>query len=122
MSKKKTKIEIDKFYNFYGGKSHPSLVYEKTNRKTYKALKFGTTRGKHMTEIKPIQKGYEKSYVQNRPVEGTRDDYGNKLEGLSVDPLNQGFLNEIKKRPTHKTKRAKRRYENQKKPPNHKSS
>ena len=105
-------------FNFYGGKSHPSLVFEKTERKTYKALKFGTTQGKHMTEIKPIKKGYEKSYVQNRPVEGTRDDYGNELQGLSVNPSNEKLLSEIKKRPTHKTRRARRRYENQKKPPN----
>lgn len=35
MSKKRSKIEIDQFYIFYGGKSHPSLVFEKTERKTY---------------------------------------------------------------------------------------
>ena len=119
MSKKKSKLEINKFYNFYGGKTHPSLVFETTKRKTYKSFKFGTTKGKHMTEIKPIQEGYEKSYVNNRPVEGTRDDYGNELLGLSIDSTDQKLLEEIKKRPTHKTKRAKRRYNNkQKKPPN----
>ena len=51
-------------------------------------------------------------------VEGTRDDYGNKLQYLSVNPSNEKLLSEIKKRPTHKTRRARRHYENQKKPPN----
>ena len=118
MSKKKTKIEINKFYNLYGGKTHPSLVFKKTKFKTYKSFKFGTTKGKHMTEIEAIQKGYQKSYVNNRPIEGTRDDYGNELNGLKVNPKNAGVLEEIKKRPPRLTKRAKRRYEIQKKPPN----
>ena len=111
MSKKKLKLEINKFYNFYGGKTHPSLVYEKTKRKTYKSLKFGTTSRLHMTEIKPIQKGYKKSYVLNRPVEGTRDDYGRELLGLRIDSSDINLLEDIKKRPTKKTKRAKLRYE-----------
>ena len=110
MSKKKSSLEVNKFYKLYGGKTHPSLVFEKTTRKTYKSLKFGTTKGKHMTEIKPIQKGIEKSYVQNRPVEGTRDDYGNELFGLNVDPSDLSTLTEIKKKVTCKTKRAKLRY------------
>ena len=118
MSKKKPKIIINKFYIFYGGKHHPSLVFAKTNRKTYKALRFGTTKGKHMTKIKPIQKGYEQSYVQNRPVEGTKDDYGNELFGLNINQLDAEIISKIKNRPTRKTKRAKLRYAEQKKPPN----
>lgn len=111
MSKKKSKLQIGKFYNSYGGKTHPSLVFEKTEFKTYKSIKFGTTKDKHMTEIKPIQKGYDVSYVKNRPFEGTRKDFGNReLEGLEINPLNIDLIEEIKKRPSNKSSRAKRRY------------
>ena len=50
-----------------------------------------------MTEIKPIQKGYDVSYVKNRPFEGTRQDYGNReLEGLEINPINKELIEEIK--------------------------
>lgn len=111
MAKSKSKIKLNEFYNIYGGKTHPSLVYEKTNHKTYKSIKFGTTKVKHTTEIKPIQKGYDKSYVHNRPFEGTRKDYGDEpLKGLKINSKNLDLIEEIKKRPANKTKRAKRRY------------
>ena len=111
MSKRKNKLLIGKFYNSYGGKTHPSLIFEKTKYKTYKAIKFGTTKDKHMTEIKPIQTGYDVSYVKNRPFEGTRQDFGNReLEGLKINPLNMDLIEEIKKRPSNKSSRAKRRY------------
>ncbi len=107
----KKKIILNEFYAIYGGKTHPSYVYDKTKYKTYKSLKFGTTKARHTTEIKPIQKGYKKSYVHNRPFEGTRKDYGSEpLKGLEINPLDIDLINEIKKRPTNKTKRAKRRY------------
>ena len=118
MSRKRRKIELNRFYKLYGGRTHPSLVYEKTKLKTYKSIKFGTSKTKHTSEIKPIQKGYEKSFVNNRPTEGTQKDYGNELSGLSIDTSDLAKIEEIKKRPTRKTKRAKKRYEQQKKPPN----
>ena len=111
MSNKKTKLKINKFDNLYGGKAHPSLIYEKTKFKTYKSLKFGTTKTKHTTEINPIQKGVERSYVNNRPFEGTRKDYGDReLLGLQINPKDISTINQIKKKQPHKTARAKRRY------------
>lgn len=106
--KNRCKLENGKFYDSYGGESHPALIFEKTNKNTYKSIKFGTTKNKHMTKIKPIQKGYEKSYVLNRPFEGTRKDYGDReLLGLSIHKKDVDLIEEIKKRPSHKSKRAK---------------
>ncbi len=111
MSKGKCKLEIGKFYNIYGGKTHPALVYERTKLNTYKSIKFGTTKAKHTTEILPIQKGIEKTFVHNRPFEGTRKDYGpRELEGLDLNTVDLKLIEEIKNRQTNKTKRAKRRY------------
>ena len=111
MSKQKCKLEIGKFYYSFGGGAHPALIYEITPVKTYKSIKFGTTEGRHMTEIKPIQKGYDKSYVHNRPFEGTRKDYGDdELVGLEIDPSNMDLITDIKRRPSNKSARARKRY------------
>ena len=66
-----------------------------------------------MTEINPIQKGYKKSFVQNRPFEGTRTDFGNKeLEGLQIQSEDIPLIEEIKKKESRKTKRASLRFKN----------
>ena len=110
---KKINLEVGKFYMSYGGSAHPALIYEKTCLGTYKSIKFGTTKRKHMTEINPIQKGYEKSFVQNRPFEGTRADFGDKeLEGLQIQSEDIPLIEEIKKKESRKTKRASSRYKN----------
>ncbi len=102
---------MDKFYYSYGGGAHPSLIYEKTQHKTYKSVKFGTTKKKHMTEIKPIQKGHEKSYVHNRPFEGTRIDYGDReLKGLAINDEDKNFIDQIKKRKPQRSARARKHY------------
>lgn len=107
MSKKKTKLEIGKFYYIYGGGAHPSYIFEITNYGTFKAIKFGTTKGKHMTEIKPIQNGYKCSYVYNRPFEGIRSDFGEReLIGLEINSDDFSIVEQIKKRPSRMTRNA----------------
>ena len=96
----------------YGGGAHPSLIFEKDEKhNTYISLKFGTSKGDHMIEIHPIQEGYDKGYVHNRPFEGVRNDYGNYiLVGLYINEDDEEKLNEIKKKKPHQTKNAKKRY------------
>lgn len=103
---------VGKFYKAYGGPAHPSLIYEiDTKHKTIKSIKFGTTKGKHMTEIHPIQQGYDKSFVHNRPFEGVPSDYDfRELEGLVVDARDLTIIEEIKKKTPMQSKKAKGRY------------
>ena len=64
-----------------------------------------------MISIKPIQKGISKSYIKNRPFEGTTKDYGNReLLGLEFNSDDKDVIEEIKKRRPRLTKRAKLRY------------
>ena len=115
MSKRKTKIETGKFYLSYGGNPHPAKVYQKTNVGTYKAIKTGTTPGKNMIEIKPIQKGLKASYINNRPFEGTRHDYGDReLLGLEFNRCDEQIIEKVKTRKSRLTKRAKCAYERKK--------
>ncbi len=118
MAKKKTKLEIGKFYYIFGGKPHPAQIYEIDKKyKTYKSIKTGTTKRSDMTPIKPIQNGYEKSFVHKRPVEGVRSDYGDReLVGLAFDPSDESTINTIKQRKPKRTKKAKLRYK-EKMPP-----
>lgn len=110
--KRKTKLENGKFYMAYGGNAHPAQIYERTEIETYKSIKFGTSKRKHMTEIRPIQKGIAKSFVQNRPFEGVRSDYGDKeLQGLNIDKKDIELIERIKLKETRKSKKAQRKYE-----------
>ena len=106
------KITIGKFYMVYAGPPHPAYVYEIDKRhKTFKSIKFGTTKAKHMTEIHPLQEGCEKQFVHNRPFEGVRSDYGDKeLLGLQIDKRDYDIIEKIKTREATKSKRAKMRY------------
>ena len=111
--KKNNKLIIGKFYLIYGGLPHPSQVFMYDSKhKTYLSIKFGTTKGRHMTKIHPIQKGNNgEQYVHNRPIEGVRNDYGDKeLLGLSVDDRDCLFIETIKTRTAIKTSKAKKRY------------
>ena len=112
MTNNKTKLIIGKFYMAYGGHQHPSLIIAYDDKhKTYLSFKFGTTPGKQLIEINPIQEGVLKSYVHKRPFEGTRKDYGNKeLQGLNINEKDFEKLDLIKRREPMKSKRAKRRY------------
>ena len=116
MSKKKIKLEVGKFYMVYGGNQHPAYIYEiVVDYKTYKAIKMGTSPGDHRIIIRPIQDGYEYSYVHDRPVEGTRKDFGNReLIGMRIDESDIEIIMSIQKKPTLKTRRAKIKYENKK--------
>ena len=116
MANNKTKLIIGKFYMAYGGHQHPSLVFAYNDKhNTYLSLKFGTTPGKQLVEIHPIQEGITKSYVHKRPFEGTRKDYGSKeLLGLYINEKDFEKLKLIQQREPMKSKRAKRRYINKK--------
>ena len=109
MAKKKCKIEINNFYMAYGGNAHPAFVYEKTKDGTYKAIKTGTTGGKDYIMISPTQLGIKHSYINKRPFEGTRKDFGDKkLLGLSFSKEDLNIINEVKHRRPKLTKSAKK--------------
>lgn len=110
--KNKTKLIIGKFYLIFVGRPHPSIIYlYDSKHKTYLSIKFGTSRGKHMTAVHPIQKDGKEQYVNNRPFEGTRSDYGDKeLVDLKVDERDSMVIEEIKKKKPLRTKKAKKRY------------
>ena len=112
MPKGKNKIESNKFYIVYAGSPHPAFVYEYNKKhKTYKSIKFGTTKGKHMTKIHPLQENISEQYVHNRPFEGTRNDYGDReLLGFSINKSDYSIIEEIKNKETTRSKRAKSRY------------
>ena len=113
MSKKRNKLEINKFYYSYGGNQHPSLIFEYDSiHKTYKALKFGTTKGRHMTEIHPLKDTQVQQYVHNRPFEGVRSDFGDQeLIGFAINDLDAKLLDEIKKKEPIRSKKSKQRYQ-----------
>ena len=110
--KKKSKLIIGRFYLIYGGIPHPSQVYMYDSKhKTYLSIKFGTTKGKHMRKIHPIQKGYKEGFVNNRPFEGIRSDYGDReIEGMKVDEKDKAIIESIKQEKPKQTKGAKKRY------------
>ena len=110
--KKKSGLKVGSFYKAYGGQSHPALVYFFDEKhKTYLSIKFGTTKGRHMTEIHPIQIGYHRSFVRNRPFEGTRNDFGDEeLLGLHIDSRDLALLESIKTKNPDQSKKARKRY------------
>ena len=110
--KAKKKLIVGRFYMAYGGHKHPAHIYAfDAKHKTYISIKFGTTQGKHMTEIHSIQIGVPRSFVHNRPFEGTRKDYGDKeLMGLSIDNRDIEIIEYVKNQRPNKSKRAKQRY------------
>ena len=116
MKKGKTKLIIGNFYMAYGGHQHPAqIIAFDEKHKTFISIKFGTTQGKHMIEIHPIQVGIDKSFVHVRPFEGTRNDYGDReLIGLSIDKRDNVIIEIIKSREPTRSKRAKERYQNKK--------
>ena len=111
--KKKNKLVIGKFYLIYGGSPHPAQIFMiDTKHKTFLSIKFGTTQGKHMVRIHPIQKGRgNEQYAHKRPFEGVRSDYSDKeMLGFAVDDKDYQIIEEIKKRNPMKTSKAKKRY------------
>ena len=109
---KKKRLRISCFYKAYGGPAHPAQIFLfDKNHKTYISIKFGTSKGRHMTEIHPIQKGYKKSYVRNRPFEGTKDDYDDvELLGLNIDSRDKDLIVTIKNRKPDRSRKARMRY------------
>lgn len=112
MAKRKHKLRIGKFYYAYGGTKHPAQIYKKDKvHGTYLSIKTGTTQRKDMVAIRPIQKGVQHSYVNKRPFEGTRKDYGDReLLGLVFDPSDSEEIEMIKTRKPRQTRRAKEKY------------
>ena len=110
--KKKNKLIVGKFYLIFVGQPHPSIIYfYDYKHKTYFSIKFGTTRGRHMTKVHPIQKSGKEQYVNNRPFEGIRSDYGDKeLTDLKVDGRDFTIIEDIKKKKPVRTRKAKKRY------------
>ena len=109
MSKRKTKIILNNFYIAYGGNAHPAFVYEKTPYGTYRAIKTGTTGGKEFIEISPTQQGIKQSFVNKRPFEGTRKDFGDKiLEGISFNIADKSIIEDIKRREPKLSRSAKK--------------
>ena len=117
MSKRKIKIEVGCFYIAYGGNPHPAFIYEKTKYGTYKAIKTGTTNSKEMVEISSLEGNCKKQYANKRPFEGTKKDFGKKLLGLTINNDDLITINEIKKRKSKKSRRAKEAYLKYKKMP-----
>jgi len=110
--KKKKKLKINCFYKAYGGPAHPAQIFAFDKKhKTYISIKFGTSKGNHMTEIHPIQSGYLRAFVHNRPFEGTVDDYDDKeLLGLCIDFRDFEIIEIIKHKKPNRSRRAKQRY------------
>lgn len=117
MKKGKTKLIVGCFYHVFNGPPHPALIFKyDPKHKTYFSIKFGTTKGKHMTRIHPIQDGYTEAYAHNRPFEGTRDDYGDReLVGIRLDERDVNIINLIKNETPKQSRRAKKRYKRSKK-------
>ena len=120
MSKKKNKLCIGRFYQLFNGPAHPSKIYFYDKKhKTYLSIKFGTTKGKHMSRIQSLEKGKtNEQYVLNRPIEGVRSDYGDKqLKGLEINEMDFELVERIKLKKPQKTRKASLRYK--KMPSNH---
>ncbi len=86
---------------FYSVKGHPGMIYKKNDKKNmYFAVVTGTTRRKHMTQLKhPTEKGVDKSYVHNRPVLGRRSNFGSKeLKGMRFHKDDRETIRTIKRR------------------------
>lgn len=112
MSKKrKNKLLKGKFYTAYPVGGHPSLIYKKNKKKNrYDAVVFGTTPGKHRTELNnPISPNVNKSIIHNRPIRGTRKDFGDKeLVGLKIHPEDKAKLKVVKRRTPQETNNYKK--------------
>ena len=112
MSKRKSKLEINKFYYIYAGKMHPALIFKiDKNHKTYISIKFGTSKTRHTLKIHPITKSVKEQYVQNKPYEGIKTDYSDKeLLGFKIDCRDESILETIKQREPKRTRKARLRY------------
>ena len=111
MSKKRKKqLFRGKFYSSYPNGGHPSLIYKKNRKKNrFDAVVFGTTPGHHRTLLKhPISDNITTSVVQNRPIRGTRKDFGDKeLTNLKVDKEDKPKIEIIKRKKPLETRKYK---------------
>lgn len=114
MSKrKKVKLLRGKFYIVYVSGNHPSLIFKKSRKKNrYDAVVFGTTGGHHRTALQhPISPNVKQSVIHNRPIRGTRKDFGDKeLLGLSIAKVDKPLIKNIKRKKPLETKSYKNRY------------
>ena len=109
MSKKRrNQLKRGRFYASYPNGGHPALIYKKNKRKNrYDAVVFGTSPGKHRTYLViPIGDGIKISVVHNRPIRGTRKDYGDKeLTRLKVSKIDKPRIMIIKRKIPQETRR-----------------
>ena len=114
MSKrKKNKLLKGKFYIVYTSGNHPSLIFKKNKKKNrYDAIVFGTAGGHHRTILQhPISPNVKQSVIHNRPIRGTRRDFGDKeLFGLSVNKADKPLIKTVKRKKPLETKSYKSRY------------
>ena len=111
MPKKKIFLLKGKFYSVYTtGGSHPSLLYKKNRRKNkYYVIVFDSPQGRHRTKLKhPTSNNVKESYVQNRPLLGTKKDFGNhELLGIKIHKEDKVIIEIIKRRSPKLTKKYK---------------
>ena len=114
MSKKKQLLLRGKFYAIYTtGASHPSLLYKKNKRKNkYQVVVFDSSNGRHRTKLKhPTSPTIKESYVQNRPLVGTRKDFGNhELLGIKIHRDDKVIIQIVKRRKPKMTKNYRKRF------------
>lgn len=107
-NKRRNKLYRGKFYTSYPNGGHPALIYRKNKRKNrYDAVVFGTTTGKHKTELtKPISGSVSSSVIHNRPIRGTRKDFGDKeLSNLKIDPVDKPKVKIVERKIPQETRR-----------------
>ena len=107
MSKKKIYSKHLEKGRFYSVNGHPGFIYWKNDKKNrYRAIVTGTSNGRHKTKLKyPTEPHIKASYVNNRPVEGGRRNFGKKiLYGMKFHKDDKPLLNEIKSKKPIKLK------------------
>ena len=116
-AKRKIRLLKGIMYSSYPNGGHPALIFKKNRRKNkYDAVIFGTTEGKHRTKLKhPISNSVKQSVVHNRPIRGTRKDFGDKeLTNLKIDRSDKTIIEVVKRRNPQETRRYKEMKENKK--------
>ena len=107
MSKKiiyKKHLEKGRFYSVC---KHPGLIVFKNDKKNiYIAVLTGTSRKRHQTILKhPTEPQIDKSYVNNRPVQGKRKHFGTKeLVGMRIHRDDRIIIKIVKRRTPVKLK------------------
>lgn len=107
MSKKKIyKKHLEKG-RFYSVNKHPGLIVIKNDKKNvFIAVITGTSPHRHQTKLKhPTEKSIKESFVNNRPIQGKRKNFGSKeLIGTRIHPEDRITIKIISRRKPTKIK------------------